>query len=87
MNDDTFSTMRELATIIGNGATSHSVGKELTKLGLRTNGKPTSQAHELGLVKSASTGKGDGSGFFWVWHKEKTLGFLRSNAGGEANRG
>ena len=82
MNDDTFSTMRELATIIGNGATSHSVGKELTTLGLRTNGKPTSQAHEMGLVKSASTGKGDGSGYFWVWHRERTVRLLRP-AGGE----
>lgn len=79
MNDDTFSTMRELAQIIGNGSTSHSVGKELTRLGLRSDGKPTSKAHQLGLIKSASTGKGDGSGFFWVWHRVKTLSLLTKN--------
>ena len=84
MTDDTFSTMRELATIIGNGATSHSVGKELTRLGLRSDGKPTSKAHQLGLITSASTGKGDGSGYFYVWHKQKTLGFLRPHVGGKA---
>jgi hypothetical protein len=32
MNNDTFSTMRDLARVIGGDATSHSVGKELTQL-------------------------------------------------------
>lgn len=85
MNNDTFSTMRELAAIIGNGATSHSVGKELTQLGLRTDGKPSHKAFELGLVKSASTDRGDASGYFYVWHREKTLGFLKPSAGGEGH--
>jgi hypothetical protein len=83
MNNDTFSTMSDLARVIGNGSTSHSVGRELTRLGLRSDGKPTSKAHELGLVKSASTDRGDAGGYFYVWHKQKTLGFLRPNAGGE----
>jgi hypothetical protein len=82
MNNDTFSTMRDLARIIGGDATSHTVGKDLTRLGLRADGKPTPKAHELGLVKSASTGKGDGSGYFWVWHRERTVRLLRP-AGGE----
>lgn len=79
MHDDTFATMRDLARVIGGAATSHTVGKDLTRLGLRANGKPTSKAHELGLIRSASTGKGDGSGFFWVWHREKTLSLLTNN--------
>jgi len=79
MTDDTFATMRDLARIIGGDATSHSVGKELARLGLRSDGKPTSKAHHLGLVKSASTGKGDGSSYFYVWHRENTLALLRPN--------
>lgn len=79
MNDDTFARMRDLARIIGGDATSHTVGKELTRLGLRSDGKPTSKAHQLGLIKSASTGKGDGSGYFYVWHLEKTLSLLTKN--------
>jgi len=85
MNDDTFSTMRELAAIIGNGATSHSVGKELTRLGLRSDGKPTSKAHQLDLIKSASTGKGDGSSYFYVWHRDKTLSLLKPTNEGPAS--
>jgi len=86
MKNDTFATMTELARIIGPEATSHSVGRDLTRLGLRTNGRPTQKAFDQGLVKSASTHRGDGTGYFYVWQQEKTLALLRPSTSGEAAR-
>jgi hypothetical protein len=73
MTEDRFLSQTELAALVG--GTSHSVGKALTAAGLRNNGTPSSKAFNLGLVKQAPTL--NGSGYFYVWHMERTLPFLK----------
>ena len=74
MNGDTYLSLTELAELVG--GTSHSVGKTLTSTGLRQNGKPSSQAFALGLVQQAPTNRG--SGYFYKWHRDKTMPYLGS---------
>lgn len=76
MMDDQFVSLTRLAEIVG--GTSHSVGKTLTAAGLRNNGSPSSKAFSLGLVKQAPTLRG--SGYFYIWHMERTLPFLKKGA-------
>ena len=74
MSGDTYLSLTELAELVG--GTSHSVGKTLTATGLRQNGKPSSQAFALGLVQQAPTNRG--SGYFYKWHRDKTMPYLGS---------
>ena len=57
------------------GGTSHTVGQTLTVAGLRTDGKPSQKAFTLNLVTQAPTGRG--SGYFYKWHREKVMPFLK----------
>jgi hypothetical protein len=74
MDEHEYESMRELG--IRYNVTSHKMGKWLTALGLRTAGRPSSKAFELGLVKTASTGRGDEDGYFYVWSVLKTMKVL-----------
>jgi hypothetical protein len=59
------------------GVSNQQVGKWLDLLGLRVvGGSPTTQAFELGLVKTTPTGRGNANGYFYTWHAEKTLKLL-----------
>lgn len=72
MNDERYLSLTQLAKIVG--GTSHTVGKTLTGVGLRTNGTPSQMAFSLGLVKQAPTGRG--VGYFYLWNEAKTLPYL-----------
>jgi|688.fasta_scaffold636215_1 hypothetical protein len=72
MSEDKYLSLTELAELVG--GTSHSVGRTLTTAGLRRNGKPSSQAFALGLVQQAPTNRG--SGYFYKWHRDKTMPYL-----------
>lgn len=72
MNDERYLSLTQLAKIVG--GTSHTVGKTLTGVGLRTNGTPSPMAFSLGLVKQAPTGRG--VGYFYLWNEAKTLPYL-----------
>lgn len=74
MSEDKYLSLTELAEIVG--GTSHGVGRTLTSAGLRENGKPSSQAFALGLVQQAPTNRG--SGYFYKWHRDKTMPYLGS---------
>ncbi len=78
MSEDTYCSMTELAQILGSPHTSHSVGKQLTTLGFRSDGKPTQKASDLGLVKLAPTDRG--CGFFYTWNEQKTLSLLKQES-------
>lgn len=78
MKNNEFVRMTDLGNLTGQS--SHAVGKWLTEAGLRAGGMPTPTAFEQGLVKKASTGRG--SGYFYLWHQERTLPFL--GAGGKS---
>ncbi len=85
MSEHEFESMRDLGKRYG--VSSHRVGRLLTTEGLRTgNGRPSSKAFDLGMVKTASTGRGDDNGYFYVWHVGKTTellnGLLRQRANG-----
>lgn len=80
MSEDKYLSLTELAEIVG--GTSHSVGRTLTSAGLRKNGKPSSQAFALGLVQQAPTNRG--SGYFYKWHRDKTMPYLRSTTNDSA---
>ena len=67
-------TQREIAKLFG--STSHKIGRVLKQLGLRLeNGKPSSRAHQLGLVRKRPV---YGKEYFdvWTWHLGKTLPHL-----------
>ncbi len=72
MNDERYLSLTQLAKIVG--GTSHTVGKTLTGVGLRTNGTPSQMAFALGMVKQAPTGRG--TGYFYLWNEAKTLPYL-----------
>ena len=80
MSTDNYLSMTELATIVG--GTSYTVGRCLTEAGLRSNGRPTGKAFASGMVKQAPTGRG--SGYFYKWHQEKTVPYLKGKDGGKA---
>ena len=76
---DEFTTMRAIGQLFGE--TSHTVGKKLKECGLRMpDGKPSCQAHTLGLVDRKFTE--DHRHYIWVWHLAKTVALLEK-AGGE----
>lgn len=59
------------------GLTSHEIGKELRKLGLRTKSNtPTKKAVDEGYAKHTTCHQGSTS--FWAWHRIKTLSALAS---------
>ena len=67
---------KELTRMLGRKVTSHDVGKWLMQNDLRTeHGKPSPQAFEEGFVRQMPTGRNDG--YFYIWHREKTLAVLR----------
>ena len=75
MSEHEYESMRDLGKRYG--ISSHKIGKLLVALGLRTvAGRPSARAFELGLVKTASTGRGDENGYFYVWHVAKTTKLL-----------
>lgn len=80
MKSNEFVRMTDLGNLTGRS--SHAVGKRLTDAGLRANGRPTPKAFDQRLVKTAATERG--TGYFYLWHQEKTLPFLGSGIDGEA---
>jgi hypothetical protein len=74
MIDSQFWTMKELAMLFG-GETSHTVGKKLKELGLRTrDGKPSGRAFGDGLCSQRWTE--DHGNYCWAWNKEKVTALL-----------
>lgn len=72
---DDFATLTQLGRSFG--VSSHVIGKWLVEIGLRTKEKkPSRAAFERELVKQAPTGRG--SGYFWVWNRQKTLAALEA---------
>ncbi len=74
MNDEgKHLTLTQLGTVFG--VTSHKIGYWLVKAGLRTADKhPSPRAFEEGFVKRCQ----NGTGYFYVWHKAKTIALLES---------
>lgn len=69
---DEYRTMRHLGE--PHGLTSHDVGLILRAEGLRScGGQPTTEAHELGLVKPYSLAHGRRA---WKWHTAFVTGLL-----------
>ena len=69
---DKFAAMTTIGEMFG--TTSHKLGKWLTELGLRRNGKPTRKAFEASLVEEwPSTQPGT---WFYAWHVERTVALL-----------
>lgn len=67
---------KELEEELGRKVTSHNIGKMLMEIGLRTeDGKPSQRAFNEGFVRQEPTGRN--GGYFYVWHREKTLAVLR----------
>ena len=76
MIDGEYGTLTEIGKIVGLGP--HKFGRALANMGLRkVGGSPTSIAFDSGLVKTAPTGRGDPSGYFYVWRVERTLALVR----------
>lgn len=75
MFDQEYANLSALGTRFG--VTSHVVGRWLEELGLRKVGDaPTRRAFSLGLLKKAPTNRGDGNGYYFIWHLEKTMKLL-----------
>lgn len=75
MIDTEFGTLTELGKKLG--VSSHVIGRWIGALGLRiVGGDPTAKARELGLVKTAPTGRGEGTHLFYLWHLHKTMRLL-----------
>lgn len=69
-----FQTMRDLGRAFF-GVSSHTVGRKLKELHLRTTeGKPSSEAFSRGLVLRKFTD--DHQNYCWVWHAAKTVPLL-----------
>lgn len=74
MNDEKYTTMRELGKHFG--ATSHEIGRWLVEIGLRTQSKePSQKAIAGGYCKKQSF---DGPGLQVVWHVGKTIAALEA---------
>jgi hypothetical protein len=68
MND--FTTMREIGKLFDES--SHTIGKWLVDIGLRTpENKPSKKSFDGGFVKQAPSPTN--GGYFWVWHRLKTI--------------
>jgi len=68
----------ELTRKLGSEITSHMIGKWLAEVGLRTSSRPrrpSDRAFNEGFVTQCSNGRNDG--YFYIWHREKTLAVLR----------
>ena len=70
---EVFMTMREIGWQLG--LSSHQIGKQLKKLGLRTPaGKPSHRAFDLKLVKPRLSL--DGERYCWAWDGDRTMRLL-----------
>ncbi|WP_166820096.1 hypothetical protein [Thalassoroseus pseudoceratinae] len=59
------------------GTTSHVTGKWLVECGLRTEDKkPSKKAFDENFVTTTNTGRG--SGYYYVWDKDKTASALEA---------
>ena len=67
-----FITQTDLGKLYG--VSSHQIGKWLSGLGLREDGRPTTTAIRDGFVKQAPSTQP--STYFWVWHNAKTTTIL-----------
>lgn len=66
------------------GVSSHVAGRWLVEIGLRTKEKrPSRTAFDGGFVKQAPTGRG--SGYFYVWHRQKVTHALEAAGHRPAN--
>jgi hypothetical protein len=75
MFDQEFGKLGAIGTMFG--VSSHACGKWLAELGLRkVGGAPTAKAFALGLPKKVPTNRGNGDGYFYVWHVERTAKLL-----------
>lgn len=73
MNHDAFWTMRDIGKEFG--LTNHQVGKVLTQIGLRIDGKPTGSAFQDGWVHQRFAP--DGQNYMWAWSVTKTRALLQ----------
>lgn len=70
-----FLTQTDLGRLFG--VSSHVIGRWLVETGLRTREKrPSRKAFDGGFVKQAPTGRG--SGYFYVWHRQKVTHVLEA---------
>jgi hypothetical protein len=78
MNDEfEYETLTQLGKRFG--VSCKKMGVWLEELGLRkVGGDPTPRAHELGLVTTAPTGRGDGNHQFYIWHTSQVIKLLEA---------
>ena len=77
MNGSEYVTLTELAELFGVNSC-RVPGRWLAELNLRRiSGAPTDRAFSLNLVKKVPTGRGDASGYFWVWRKDVVIEILK----------
>lgn len=75
MFDQEFGNLGAIGAMFG--VSSHVCGRWLADLGLRKVGRtPTTKAFDLGLPKKVPTNRGNGDGYFYVWHVFKTIKLL-----------
>lgn len=75
MFDQEYANLTALGAMFG--VSSHVCGKWLAELGLRkVGGVPARKAFELGLPKKLPTNRGNGEGYYFIWHLEKTVKLL-----------
>ena len=75
MFDHEYANLTALGAMFGES--SHVCGKWLAELGLRkVGGAPERKAFELGLPKKLPTNRGNGEGYFYVWHVAGTVKLL-----------
>lgn len=72
MVDNSYAPMRDIGQEFG--LSSHQLGRVLTEIGFRKDGKPTAKAFQAGWVAQRfATG---GSNYIWAWHVGKTRTLL-----------
>jgi hypothetical protein len=77
MMNDEFLNQTQLGECFG--ASSHAIGRWLEDIGLRTGThRPSDRAFNDGYVKAVPTGRGDPSGYYYVWHQRKTIAVLEA---------
>jgi hypothetical protein len=83
MND--FLSQTDFARLYSD-STSHGFGRWLIEIGLRTRAKqPSQEAIDGGFCKLIKTGRG--TGFFYIWHVEKTAAALERAGHRRKDRG
>jgi len=81
MSDNDFMTMRDIGKLFGK--TSHTIGRTLKELGLRTEaGKPSRQAFEAGQCNQRWTQ--DRMNYCWAWKREETIRLLQEHGFGKS---